>query len=77
MGRSLRLRRGADKPGDDPGPHARQHAEGAEQGKRARAPHGLAAQPLRREARDLRAPPRDPRGGPEFLVPRCHHVTAL
>lgn len=33
VGRAVRLRRGADQPGDDTGPHAGQHAAGAEQGK--------------------------------------------
>lgn len=36
VGRSVRLRRGADQPGDDSGPHAGQHAARPEQGKPGR-----------------------------------------
>lgn len=36
MGRTVRLRRGADQPGDDTGPHAGQHATRTEQGKPGR-----------------------------------------
>lgn len=77
MGRSVRLRRGADQPGDDTGPYAGQHAARAEQGKpgrdRAAASETVAGTaepypvgetgPLRAPGGDYRRARRSPRGG--------------